>query len=248
MATRIATNPAPRALYLYGISAPSSERVNVRGGGIDGISPVESLEASGLYCWISRVEKHEYADQLARNMENLDWLASTSVRHQRVVAEIAAQITILPTRFGTVFLSEQSLRAHVTEHKQALLKTLKKIEGTEEWGVKLFSITAAPAQMPSVSSGSEYLRAKAAKLQPVGRKELDAEVREFVRELQGVTEDSAVSGKVSSGQRNLEWQASFLVRKNRKKEWDAILRKYATAWQERREIECTGPWPPYSFI
>lgn len=248
MATRIATNPAARALYLYGIGAPSSERVKVSGGGIDGSSPVKSVEVSGLDCWISRVDKQEYADQLAVNMENLDWLASTSVRHQRVVAEIASQITILPTRFGTVFLTEESLRAHIAEHKQQLLKTLKKIEGTEEWGVKLFSITAAPAQMPSVRSGSDYLRIKAAKLQPMGRKELDAEVKEFIRELQAVTEDSAVSGKVSSGQRNLEWQASFLVRKNRKKEWDAILRKYATAWQERREIECTGPWPPYSFI
>jgi len=248
MATRIATNSAARALYLYGISAPSSERLKVRGGGIDGISAVESFEASGLDCWISRVDKHEYAEQLAANMENLDWLATTSVRHQRVVAEIASQITILPTRFGTVFLSEESLRAHVAERKQQLLQTLKKIEGTEEWGVKLFGIASVPTQMPSVSSGSDYLRLKAAKLQPVARKELDPEVKEFIRELQGVTEDSAVSGKVSAGQRNLEWQASFLVRKSRKKEWDAVLRKYATAWQERREIECTGPWPPYSFI
>lgn len=248
MATRIASNSSIRALYLYGISAGTSQRVKVRGGAIDGISPVESLEASGFDCWISRVEKREYADQLAANMENLDWLATTSVRHQRVVAEIASQITILPTRFGTVFLSEESLRAHVSERKQQLLQTLKKIEGTEEWGVKLFGIARAPAQMPSLSSGSDYLRAKAAKLQPVGRKELDPEVKEFIRDLQAVTEDSAVSGKVSSGQRNLEWQASFLVRKSRKKEWNAVLRKYATAWQERREIECTGPWPPYSFI
>jgi len=248
MATRIATNPAARALYLYGVSDLDSVSVKVREGGIDGISPVERLEASGFQCWISRVEKDEYADQLAANMENLDWLATASVRHQRVVGEIASKITILPARFGTVFLTEDSLREHVAERKQQLMQTLKKIEGTEEWGVKLFSIAPAPAQAPAMSSGSDYLRLKAAKLQPVGRKELDPEVKDFIRELQGVTEDSAISGKVSSGQRNLEWQASFLVRKNRKKEWDAILRKYASAWHERREIECTGPWPPYSFI
>jgi hypothetical protein len=247
MATRLATNSAPRALYLYGISAPGST-VKVKGGGVDGISPVESVECSGLRCWISRVDKHEYGDQLAGNMENLDWLATTSVRHQRVVGEIASTLTILPARFGTVFLSDDSLQAHVSERRQQLVQTLKKIEGTEEWGVKLFSIAKEIAEMPPVSSGSDYLRVKAARLQPAKSKELDPEIKEFVRELQRVTEDSAVSGKVSSGQRNLEWQASFLVRKSKKKEWDSVLRKYATAWQKRREIECTGPWPPYSFI
>ena len=222
--------------------------MKVKGDGIDGISPVENLEHSGLRCWISHVDKHEFADQLASNMENLDWLATTSVRHQRVVGELASMLTIVPARFGTVFLSDKSLQAHVADSKEEIRKTLKKIEGTEEWGVKLFSIAKEPAQMPHVSSGSDYLRLKAVKLQPVKVKELDPEIKEFVRELQEVTEDSAVSGKVSSGQRNLEWQASFLVRKSRRKEWDAVLRRYATAWQKRREIECTGPWPPYSFI
>ena len=248
MATRLASNSASQALYLYGISALEPAPVKVKGGGIDGISAVESLECSGLRCWISRVDKQEYADQLASNMENLDWLANSSVRHQRVVGEIASMLTILPARFGTVFLSEESLQAHVAERKRQLMQTLKKIEGTEEWGVKLFSVAGAPSEMPEVTSGSDYLRLKAARLQPVKAKELDPEIKEFIRELQQVTEDSAVSGKVSSGQRNLEWQASFLLRKSKKKQWDAVLRRYATAWQKRREIECTGPWPPYSFI
>ena len=248
MANRVSQSAEGKALYLYGISSHTSAPLKVKGDGIDGKNAVELLEYSGLDCWISRVDKSEFADNLAENMENLDWLASASVRHQRVVGEIAAKLTILPTRFGTVFLTEDSLQAHVAERKQQLLQTLKKIEGTEEWGVKLFSISA-PAQAPvSASSGSDYLRLKAAKLQPAARKELDPEVKDFVFELQKIAEDSAVSGKVSSGQRNLEWQASFLLHKDKKKAWEAVLRKYATSWQNRREIECTGPWPPYSFI
>jgi hypothetical protein len=27
-----------------------------------------------------------------------------------------------------------------------------------------------------------------------------------------------------------------------------VLRKYAQQWGEERSIECTGPWPPYSFV
>ncbi len=248
MADKVNRKTQGQALYLYGISAHTASPAKVSGAGIDGRGVVERIECSGLDCWISHVDKREYADQLAANMENLDWLAATSVRHQRVVGEIAARSTVLPTRFGTVFLSEESLQRHVTERKPQLFESLKKIEGTEEWGVKLFA-APPPAQPPvSAASGRDYLKAKSARLQPAQRKQLDPEVKDFVVELQKVAEDSAVTGKVSSGQRNLVWQASFLLHKSKRKEWDAILRKYATAWQDRWQIECTGPWPPYSFI
>lgn len=248
MADTVNRKAQAQVLYLYGISAHAAQPIKISGAGIDGSSAVEGMECSGFDCWISRVDKREYGDQLAANMEDLDWLAATSVRHQRVVGQIATRTTILPTRFGTVFLSEESLQRHASERKQQLLQSLQKIEGTEEWGVKLFA-APPPAQAPvRAASGKDYLKAKSARLQPSQRKELDPEVKDFIQELQTIAADSAVSGKVSSGQRNLEWQASFLLHKSKRKEWDAVLRKYATAWQERRQIECTGPWPPYSFV
>ena len=56
------------------------------------------------------------------------------------------------------------------------------------------------------------------------------------------------AGKVSSGQRDLEWQASFLVPRAHRRQWDATLAEFATRWSGMRRIECTGPWPPYSFV
>ncbi len=55
-------------------------------------------------------------------------------------------------------------------------------------------------------------------------------------------------GKVSGGQRDLEWQASFLVRRADRKKWDDVLAKFARRWGYERRIETTGPWPPYSFV
>jgi hypothetical protein len=34
----------------------------------------------------------------------------------------------------------------------------------------------------------------------------------------------------------------------KRKQWDNVLRRYATEWGAERSIECTGPWPPYSFV
>lgn len=233
-------------LYLYGIS-PSAPKIKLSGS-IDGASPVEHLEDSGLTAWYSRVPVGEFGEKLESNMENLEWLSAASVRHQRTVSRISEAITLLPARFGTVFSNEQSLAQHIREQKEKLTETLARIEGTEEWGVKLLLNAAPPASPIDVASGRDYLRAKATMVQVKKRAELDPDVIEFARELQAIAADSAPAGKVSSGQNNLEWQASFLVRKKDRPQWDRLLKKYATRWADRREIQCTGPWPPYSFV
>lgn len=233
-------------LYLYGISAPAPElKVS---GSIDGAAPVQTIEQLRLQAWFSRVSAEEFGEKLAANMENLEWLAAASVRHQRVVSQISAAIALLPARFGTVFASESSLLEHIKRQRTSLLATLKRIDGSEEWGVKLF--LRATANLPPIeaASGRDYLRAKAATLQTGRRHQLDPEVAEFARELQAVAADSAPTGKVSSGQNDLEWHASFLLRKKDRPKWDRVLKKYATRWADRREIQCTGPWPPYSFV
>ena len=233
-------------LYLYGVSAKAPKTKIT--GSIHGSSPVERLENSGFVAWYSQVPADEFGDKLAANMENLEWLAGVSVRHQRVVSQIAEGVTVLPARFGTVFRNEKSLTEHLRAEKDKLAATLKRIEGTEEWGIKLFLNPDPPASPIDVASGRDYLKAKASMMQVKKSKQLDPDVVEFARELQAIAADSAPAGKVSSGQNNLEWQASFLVRKKDRPQWDQMLKRYATRWADRREIQCTGPWPPYSFV
>src|SRR5438105_11931966 len=137
MATRVTRKNSDTVLYIYGISkAPA---IYIPGlVGVDASAPVQSVSLSGLVAWVSPVAKSDFADSLARNMENLDWLAAVSVRHQRVVSAIAQQQPILPARFGTVFLYEDSLKSHLQERKRTLESDLKRIDGADEWGVKVF--------------------------------------------------------------------------------------------------------------
>jgi hypothetical protein len=233
-----------RAIYLYGVTQSMAPKT-VSAEGVDGVAPVEALACAGVACWISRVARSPFADHLAENMENLEWLAAASVRHQRVVSEIARRGSVLPARFGTVFLSEDSLLAHVKERKRALLAAFKRIADADEWGVKVF-VEERTAGALDATSGADYLRRKAAMAS--ARTTLDPDVRAFAAALQKLAVDSAVGGKVSGGQRHLEWQASFLLPRSRQKQWRAVLERFATRWQKRRRIECTGPWPPYSFV
>jgi hypothetical protein len=66
--------------------------------------------------------------------------------------------------------------------------------------------------------------------------------------LEKVAKDGAPSGKVSGTQPSLLWQATFLVPRSRRKQWEKVLSEFVGRWEGLRRIEVNGPWPPYSFV
>ena len=241
------TRPLP-ALYLYAISRASRKPIQVTSPGIDGLHPVGAVACGKFTCWVSPVGQEEFAQSMERNMENLEWLALHSVRHQQVVGELAAAVTVIPARFGTIFSGGGALTKDVQRRQRALEKVFRKIEDSDEWGVKVFAEETAPAPVSvPTASGTDYLRQKAARLKrPAEQK--DPELTGFRSELQGIAVAAAASGKISGGQPGLLWQSSFLLPRGRRKQWDRTLQKFVVKWQGRRRIEVNGPWPPYSFV
>jgi hypothetical protein len=248
MATGLKTRSASQVLYLYGISR-EGQAAPAGLAGVDGSAAVEVLPCAGLVCWISRVDKAEFAENLAGKMENLEWLAAVSVRHQHVVAAIARSRDILPARFGTVFRGAASLAADVEQRKSALVRDLKRVAGCEEWGVKVFKLEPQPPMAVGVESGRDYLRAKAAALRPRPSRAADEEVERLVRALQALAVETASGGgAVSRGQRGLQWQGSLLVKRSHAAKLQQLLRRFSREWEGKRRIEISGPWPPYSFV
>jgi hypothetical protein len=236
-----------RVLYFYGVTQSATPAIQQRG--VDLQSTVGSVECEGLNCWISRVSDEDFEKNLARNMENLDWLATASVAHQRVISAISQFTEILPARFGTVFRNEESLQRHIRERMRDIKRDLQRIKGADEWGIKVFAARAAVAPVPQVKSGRDYLKAKAALL-PQKRPHANAngDYGEFEDALSRVALETAAGGNVSSGQRNLRFQTSLLVKRKDRKKLESVLKKFSERWADTRQIECTGPWPPYSFV
>ena len=237
-----------RVLYLYGITE-SRLRDIPELIGVDRFAPIEAVDCDGVFCWISRVSALDFEKNLASNMENLDWLAETSVAHQRVIAAISRITDILPTRFGTVFRTDESLCKHVAKRVRGLKKDFQRIKGADEWGVKVFTIQPAALPMPAARTGKDYLKAKAAQLPSRKPKSIQGEdMIEFEQALAEVATETALAGNVSRGQRGLSFQTSLLVKRTNRKKLESILEKFAREWTRERRIECTGPWPPYSFV
>jgi hypothetical protein len=247
MATRVSRSTG-KVIYLYGVTQKRSKSL-AGVVGVDGVSAVEPLSFSGLTCWISRVAQAEYADKLQSNMENLDWLANATIQHQRVVSSIAQQTDILPARFGTVFLNEKSLAEDVDLRKRVLKANLARIQNSDEWGIKVFRV-AEESKRPATttSSGKDYLKAKASLLRRRPEKTSDADLQRFAGALKRLAVGTAEVGRVSGGQRGLQWQTSLLLKRGNRRKLEALLKKFSEEWADQRQIEATGPWPPYSFV
>ncbi len=243
---------AEKALYLYGVSRAARKNAGKASApgspGIDGVSEVKAVVCGDFLCWVSHVDQASFTKAMESNMENLEWLALHSVRHQQVVSEAAAQMPIVPARFGTIFSGEAALLKNVAGRSKALGRVFDRVADADEWGVKVFAEKpSAPTGKPAARSGKEYLQQKAAQIKQHPER-ADPELQEFAKALEKIASDSAPSGKVSGAQPNLVWQATFLVPRGRQKQWEKVLRKFVERWNGLRRIELNGPWPPYSFV
>jgi hypothetical protein len=239
-----------RVLYLYALTPASAPVTAIATFGIDGVGPVRSIACGDFCAWISEVPRAEFGAGIEQRMEDLDWLANASVRHQRVVAELAQRATVLPARFGTIFMQKDSLCDDVAAHARELHAALQHVSGADEWGIKVFRVQSGTAAAAQAASGADYLQQKAARLRQQTRTsgELPAEVAELATGLRKLVRDSGPGGNVSRGQPGLAWQASLLLPRANKKQFDSMVRRFAAANAGALRIEVTGPWPPYSFV
>jgi hypothetical protein len=180
-------------------------------------------------------------------MQDLDWLAGVTTRHQQVVSVIAQAADVLPARFGIEFLNEQSLRSHVEVRQAALRADFDRIRGKEEWGVKVFALPRAPLPQKGIRTGKAYLEAKSALVRrPAGRS--SPELEGFARALGKMADEIAEGGKFAAARRDLEFHKTLLLKRANRKKLESIMRTYSRKWKDKKRIECTGPWPPFSFV
>jgi hypothetical protein len=246
---KVVTFPSSLALYVYGVTEIPSKAFSVTAEAVDGVGVVEPIAEGSYLCWASRVSRQEFAESLQRNMEDLEWLAACSIRHQKVLSEISEVTQVLPARFGTIFLSPESLLADFREKLPKLKEVFKRISNADEWGVKIFGTAPSrPATVTTPTSGVDYLRQKSAALQNASAGRHDEEADRFGEELAKLSEASVPGGKASTGQPGLIWSGSFLVKRPQKKRFDQVLKRYAERWAGTRRIDVSGPWPPYSFV
>jgi hypothetical protein len=124
---------------------------------IEDDTKLEWITANDLAALCSPVPLDSYGEEaLAERLSDAAWTAVRAMRHETVVEYVAKRVSLVPLRFGTIYLERARIERMLTEKGRELAQVLERLRGREEWGVNVYADRAT--LMASITSVSPRLR------------------------------------------------------------------------------------------
>ncbi len=242
--------------YVYAVTRPFQAALPKDLVGVAG-APAYALGHGDLAAVVSAVSADDFDEvPLKDNLENLDWLSDTARAHETVVAAVASVACPLPLRLATVCRDDDGVRRMLDADRERFRRTLDRLDGRVEWGVKLYAEATAPA-VPDASgtapaTGRDYLRRRLQERRTSERswESADAVARrlheELSRHAEAVRLHRPQQGQLAEcpGQNILN--AAYLVPREDSAAFVETVNSLKPDEPGLR-AELTGPWAPYSF-
>ena len=233
--------------------------------GVDGSSRFGVASIDGVSAVFTAVDAEAFSQEaIDQRAGDLEWLGAIGYRHQAVVADLMKRTSIVPLRAFTLFSSEEALRAFLHEHAQSLKKTLERLDGKQEWTLRVEfdpgrwseslssrvdSLRLLQSEIESAPPGKAFLLRK--KLEDERKRSSKAAEQQVVGEIeQSVLEKLRCETLSETRERRDGAFPQINVLINRDEE--AALQELHASLLDRYEAEgvtlaLTGPWPPYTF-
>ncbi|MFI9819673.1 GvpL/GvpF family gas vesicle protein [Streptomyces sp. NPDC052013] len=243
--------------YVYAVCRPFSTPLQAQLSGVAG-DPPRLLTHHGLVAVVSHVPEADFGeDPLRAHLEDLDWLTAVARAHQGVIDALTTVTTPLPLRLGTVFRDDSGVRTMIEAREESFRRTLDRLEGRVEWGVKVY-VEDAPRQDTAASaparpaSGRDYLRQR--RMQTKSHEELWQRAETFATRLHETLSEAAEDSRLHAPQnptlsgasgRNV-LNAAYLVPRAKSEEFVEMVDRTKDGVPGIR-VELTGPWAAYSF-
>jgi Gas vesicle synthesis protein GvpL/GvpF len=244
--------------YVYAVCRPFGAALQSQLTGVAG-QPPKLLPHHDLIAVVSEVPECDFAEEpLKVHLEDLDWLAETARAHQGVIDALTAVTTPLPLRLGTVFRDDSGVRVMMEAREDGFRRTLDRLAGRVEWGVKVYLDTeAAATDRPpeKAASGRDYLRQR--RVRTKGHEEMWQQAEIFARRLHETLSDRAEDFRLHAPQsstlsgsagRNV-MNAAYLVPRGESEEFVELVELVDRTKDDvpGLRVELTGPWAVYSF-
>lgn len=233
-------------------------------------SKFEWIEVHNLAALVSHVPLATYNEEsLAEHLTDATWTAIRAMRHETVVEYVAKRASVVPLRFGTIYLERDGIQKMLTDRSRGLEEIIEQLRGREEWGVNVYSDRAV--LMSTITSVSPVLREMVERAQQASpgqsylmQKKIDAlkadEVRAAVNRIVEEIEQRLMAQsddarrlrilKVETTEHGeLKAKFAFLVKRSQFEEFRDAAERLAQENQAAGiRIELTGPWPVYNFV
>ncbi|HEX6283585.1 MAG TPA: GvpL/GvpF family gas vesicle protein [Pyrinomonadaceae bacterium] len=207
-------------------------------------------------------------DALAERLTDATWTAVRAMRHETVVEYVAKRVSVVPLRFGTIYLERAGIERMLTEKGRELARILERLRGREEWGVNVFAdraqllagITSVSPrlreltqQAEAASPGQSYLMQK--KIEALRVDEARSALNGIIDNIEKALTDDADDAKrlrilkvEATEHGELKGKFAFLVKRAEFEEFRAAAERLAEEHLAAGvRLELTGPWPAYNF-
>src|SRR5437764_777128 len=105
-------------------------------GAIESDSALELIAQEDLAAVVSSVPLSDYGDDaLQERLTDATWTAIRAMRHERVVEHFARRTSVVPLRFGTIYLERARIEQMLSERRAELRAIIEHLGGREEWGL-----------------------------------------------------------------------------------------------------------------
>ena len=253
-------------IYLYCITAVSPVLKEV----VKLVSNLYFVYHVDLYAIVGKVAESEFGQEsLATNMADLEWVKTKISLHEKVIEGVMINTYVIPFKFATLFNTEESLTAMLTEYAEKFKTILKKLKDKEEWGVKVYCDTGRLKQslvndnseileienkITSSSVGTAYFLKKKKdelikdalnkKINECGQKSF-----ELLKELDVEARiNKLLPREVTERPEDMILNSAFLVAKDKVGNFVDRVDSLKMRYEDKGfSIVCTGPWPPYNF-
>ncbi len=228
--------------------------------------PLLYFKVGNVYPVFTKVSQNDYEEEnLKKNLEDMEWIKSEVNLHERIIERIMLNNCVVPSKFATLFRSEESLRNMITENMHSINEDLENLSGKEEWGVKAFCNLSQfqeavlnegeeRKEEVSISPGKAFLLRK--KKEQMQTKIFENSIYEYEDKIFAELGQLAVERKrnnplpksITELDDEMLFNGVFLVAQNKVEEFIKATDQLNNDLRDKGiHLSCTGPWPPYNF-
>jgi hypothetical protein len=236
---------------------------------IEDDAAVSLVESGNLAAIVSSVSIASYGEEsLSKNLTDPSWTALRAMRHEHVVEHFASRTSVVPLRFGTIYLETGRIEKMLAENSPRLKEIVERLRDREEWGVNVYSdrtllmsaITSLSPRLKDLteragtaSPGESYLLQK--KIETLKVDEARVETNRAIGEIEELLRSESVDArrlrvlKVEATEHGeLKAKFAFLIQRSQFQRFQSAAEKIARELKSSGiSLELTGPWPAYNF-
>ena len=266
------TGPKTEGYYVYCIAESAAAQqfdTSSFPAAIEETAKLEWVIVNELAALASAVPLDVYGEAaLTDHLADPAWTAVRAMRHETVVEYVAKRVSVVPLRFGTIYLDRSGIERMLTERARDLARIIERLRGREEWGVNVYSDRATllasvtsvsprlrelSRQADTASPGQSYLMQKKIEALRVDEARLALngiidQVEETLGKQAEETKRLRILKVESTEHGELKGKFAFLVKRSEFEEFRGAAERVAEEnLSAGVRLELTGPWPAYNF-